>query len=196
MIAHDPVALDKISSDHGAFASHGEIVPDREHRQVQLALHWDQLHVIGQGRISGNVEIAFIGFQQKSPGLATIAAIRERTGVNGIRIGQAPKIKIPGTPVIHGVPFKAQVSVMGDDLKIGDDLGSCPLRDGIDVNDVILMRVGDQDIVGRQGLDIYVFGQFIRGYKRINDQISARNFNGQGCMPEICDFHKKEFSNR
>ena len=56
---------------------------------------------------------------------------------------------------------------MGDNLKVRDDLGPCPLRYRIYVNNVILVCMGDQDIVGLQNLDVNVFSQRIRTDKGI-----------------------------
>src|SRR5690606_15750959 len=87
-------------------------------------------------------------FYHKASGLTAITAIWERGRVNGLYIFNITKLKIPLPSMVHGMSLYTKVFKMTNYLKIGNNYGPRAFGYGFYIQNMVLMCMGDQNIIG------------------------------------------------
>ena len=144
-----------LGGDGGVRRVHGEVPAEADGGPVEAVELAEDLHVVGERGVAGVPEGAVGGLNDEAAGVATAGAVGEGGGVDGVDILDASEGEVDGAAVVEGDRFLAALAAEpGGDLEVGDEGGAGALEEGLGVGEVVLVAVGDEDVVGLEGADV------------------------------------------
>ncbi|MDT4834261.1 hypothetical protein FQZ97_678950 [compost metagenome] len=119
MYTHDLFTTDHFCCDHRIIHIHSEVTSDRHNGKIRGAVFWNHGKFCGKAGVSCIIKAAFLGFDQETAGITSIAAIRKSTAVcRGHKMNLA-EIKCFGTEIHRMYFFVALFRNPVDDLEVG-----------------------------------------------------------------------------
>lgn len=188
--AHDVLALEQFCSADGVVDVHGEVAADTEGGEFEFGDFADEFHVQRQGGIAGVIEIAFGGFDDEAAGQTAVGAVGEGAGMDGAHEFGAAKTEREAAARIQRVRFfNAFFAEAFGDFEIGDDGGAGLFGEGGGVGHVIIVGVGDEDVVGLDFFHVYRFSEIVLGDEGVEEEVFAEDFGGEAGVSVVGDFH-------
>lgn len=190
MEAQHLLRADPAGGGGGIARPHGEIVAEAEGGPGELVFFPENLHVHGQGGISREIERSLAAGDHEAARVAAVAAIGQHRAVHGRDIVHASERKPESSAVIERVGiFDPLAPEPGDDLVIGNELGSGAFENRLGIGHVVAVPVGKQHVIDLERVDVDLLGQRVRRDERIKKQARAGGFDKEAGMSEIGRFH-------
>lgn len=110
--------------------------------------------------------------------------------MHSVDVFDAPEIENMSTAVVHGVRFfEALLAKPDRDLEVRDDGSSCSLSDFDRVGDVIVVTVGNKDVIRSDRFDFDTGCQWIRFDERIEEEDLARGLHREAGVAVVGKLH-------
>lgn len=110
--------------------------------------------------------------------------------MDGIDIFYGAEVKFPAAAVVHHVRLEAFLHIVRCDLGVGDDYRiGIELQDVFYIERVVLVRVGEHDVIDAERIDVDVRGLWVGRNERIDKDGLPADFNAERGVPVECDFH-------
>ncbi len=190
----DGFGAEEFSGFYGVVDAHGVVVADGEEGEVDVVEFADEFHVEEEAGVAGVVEGFSVDGEEEAGGIAHVEGAvfgGEAGAVVGDGEFDAAEGELVGTADVHAVGFEALVGEVGGDFVVGDDGGAGAFGDGGGVADVVVVAVGEEDVIA---LDVVGLGggAVVSGEEGVDDEAVGGGFDEDAGMSEIGDFHVKK----
>jgi protein involved in polysaccharide export with SLBB domain len=177
----------------GIGRTHGEIVTDAQHGEVERVKLAQQLHVGVQRGVAGNVEGSVRRLDDEAAGISAISAVRQHRRVDRIDRFHAAERKVEAAAEIHRVDLvDALGPVPRDDLEVRHQRGSGAAQDALGIRHVVLVAVGEQHVVGRDRIDIDGFREPVRRNEGVEKKAGAAGeFDADAGVTVVGELHRR-----
>ena len=161
---------------------HGEVAADGDDGVMEGVQVLQQLHIAEQAGISRKVEGGAVEINDETAGMAA----GDTASVEGQSHTHFAEGELVGAAQVHGVGAAACLSGGSGDLSGGDDQGVALFRQFEGAAQMVVMEVGDEDVVHLQVLALDVAGIAVQ--ERVADQGLPACGHGEACMMDIAEF--------
>ena len=177
---HRP-GMQQLHSQQRVLRTHGVIITDRDHRQVNTLIP-DQAHVSEEAGVTGKVNLLPLECgEQEAARVAPVRTIRQCRAMQGEGHFEIPERMVKASTKVLRVGLEPLPGEPFADLSVGDDRGTGAFGDGDGITHVIAVSVRHEDVIRFQFFRILA-GLRVACKVRIDQQFVPVGIDSQSGM--------------